>query len=466
MAGRVLQGKRARGLRAPWSRSDRPVPRRVVQPLQTFLETEGSGGILLLLAAGAALVWANSPWSRTYEQVWHSTFTLQVGPWSISEDLREWVNEALMVLFFFVVGLEIKRELTTGELRDPRAAALPVVAAVGGMALPALIYLAINPTGEASRGWGIPMATDIAFALGVLSTVGRGLPGSLKLFLLAVAIVDDIGAIAVIAIFYSDQVTWGALGIAGLLLLAIVGLQRIHVRAIPVYVVLGIAVWVAAFESGVEPTIAGVALGLLTPAVPFQRPWAVSREAHRTADETVDRPVPPDADAHHWLRLAGLAREAVSPLARLEHLLHPWTSFVVVPVFALANAGVDLSGGAVTDAFGRRITIGVVAGLVVGKTVGIFLAARAATRLGLTRLPEGVRWPHVLGVSAVAGVGFTVSLFIVGLAFTDPASAEAAKVGVLAASVLAGAMGAALLSRAARPPGVPDVVGVSVEGRT
>jgi Na+:H+ antiporter, NhaA family len=434
-------------LRVPWSGSARPVPRLVLQPLQTFLRTEEAGGILLLAAATIALIWANSPWRSSYDALWHTQLTIGLGAWSLAEDLQHWVNDALMALFFLVVGLEIKRELTTGELRQPRAAALPAIAALGGMVVPALLYLAINPSGEPGRGWGIPMATDIAFALGVLAIVGRGLPTALKSFLLALAIVDDIGAILVIAIFYSGSISPGPLLTAAGLLALILVLQRLHVRWTAVYVLVGVGVWLATLQSGIHATIAGVALGLATPAVAFQRPKAVSLEAHRIADDTVDDPVPPDADAHQWLHLAGLTREAVSPLARLEHLLHPWTSYVVIPVFALANAGVSISRSSLGDALTSGITLGVVAGLVVGKTVGVTIFTWLATRTGITRLPEGVGWGQLVGVAALAGIGFTVSLFITSLAFQTQAIQDAAKVGILIASLLAGLLGALLLAR-------------------
>ncbi|MFA5787368.1 MAG: Na+/H+ antiporter NhaA [Actinomycetota bacterium] len=436
-------------LGVPWSRSDRRLPRFVARPLQQFLRTEAAGGILLLGATIVALVWANC-WNGSYAHVWQTDLTVSLGPWSISEDLRHWVNDAPMALFFFVVGLEIKRELVSGELRDPRAAALPAFGALGGMAVPALIYAAINAGGEGFRGWGIPMATDIAFAVGVLAIVGRGLPSGLRLFLLTLAIVDDIGAIVVIAIFYSGGISWAALASAAGLLCVIALLRRAQVRAMAIYVVLGLGVWLAVLESGVHATIAGVALGLLAPTVPFQRPSAVSQEAHRIADETLGEPVPADVDAHQWLRLANLSRETVSPLARMESLLHPWTSFVIVPLFALANAGVYLGGGALGQGASSRITIGVLVGLVAGKPLGITLAAWAATRLGLARLPHGVRWSQVLGVSAIAGIGFTVSLFIAGLAFAEDSALSAAKVGVLAASLTAGCIGSALLLLARR----------------
>jgi NhaA family Na+:H+ antiporter len=427
-------------LRVPWSGSARPVPRLILQPLQTFLRTEEASGILLLAASILALVWANSPWRTAYDALWHTQLTIGLGDWSLAEDLQHWVNDALMALFFLVVGLEIKRELTTGELRESRAAALPAIAALGGMLVPALLYLAINRSGEPARGWGIPMATDIAFALGVLALVGRGLPAALKFFLLALAIVDDIGAILVIAVFYSGSIAVLPLLAAGALLVFILGLQRLQVRWTAVYVLLGVGVWLATFKSGVHATI----------AVPFQRPRAVSLEAHRVADHTVDDPKPPDADAHHWLHLAGLTREAVSPLARLEHLLHPWTSWVVIPVFALANAGVSVSGSSLADAITSGVTLGVVTGLVVGKTVGVTVFTWIATKVGITRLPEGVGWGQLVGVATLAGIGFTVSLFITSLAFQTQPVQDAAKVGILVASLLAGLLGALLLARSRR----------------
>ena len=278
--------------------------RFVVRPLQLFLRTEAAGGILLLAAASAALIWANLA-GDSYESLWDSTLTVGRGRWAITNDVRHWINDAAMALFFFVVALEIKRELISGELRDRRAAALPAAAALGGMIIPALVYVAFNAGGAGSRGWGIPMATDIAFAVGVLAVVGTGLPSGLKLFLLTLAIVDDIGAIFVIAVFYTDAISFTALGIAGALLVSIFLLRRLRIELGFVYVILGVAVWVAIFESGVHATIAGVLLALVTPA-------------------------------------------RVSP--RLEQILHPWTSFVIVPLFALANGGVRLAGAGLDDA--------------------------------------------------------------------------------------------------------------------
>ena len=444
MSHRVDPGEGS--LRATWFRSDRTLA-RVIQPLQAFLYTEASGGILLLLAAAAALVWANSPWRASYEALWTTTLRIDLGGFVVAEDLRHWVSDGLMALFFFVVGLEIKRELTTGELRSPRSVALPAVAALGGMVVPAAIYLALNAGGDGAAGWGIPMATDIAFAVGVLTLAARRAPSGLKPFLLTLAIVDDIGAIIVIAIFYTADIDWAALAVAAGIVVVIVGLRRSHVRFLPIYVALGAGVWLATYESGVHATIAGVVLGLLTPAVPFQRPDAVSREAHRVADETLDHPDPPDADAAQWLLLASLSRETVSSLARLEALLHPWTSFVVVPLFALANAGVYLSGGTLREAVTSPISLGVILGLVVGKTVGITGASWIATRTGVGALPAGVRWSQLAGAAIVAGIGFTVSLLVAGLAFGEGPRLDVAKAGILAASTLAGAVGYLVISR-------------------
>jgi NhaA family Na+:H+ antiporter len=437
-----------------------------VQPLQSFLEAESSSAVLLLGAATIALVWANSPFRESYQDLWETVVTIRVGGWELSEDLRHWVNDGLMALFFLVVGLEIKRELLTGELRDRRAAALPALAALGGMVVPAAIYAALNAGGPGSSGWGIPMATDIAFALGVLTLAARHAPPSLKPFLLTLAIVDDIGAICVIAIFYSEGVAVMPLLIGAGMAVLMVALQRFDVRSTIVYLVLGIGIWVAFYESGVHPTLAGVLLGLLTPAVPFQRPGAVSEEAIRVAETTVDDPEPPDADAPQWLRLAGLSREAVSPLARVESALHPWTSFLVVPLFALANAGIELSADSLRAATTSRITLGVLMGLVVGKVIGITAASVIAVRSGVGRLPTGCGWRHVIGMSAVAGIGFTVSLFITDLAFVDAALQAEAKIGILVASVVAGAVGLGILrtgagdaDRAARASGADIVAG-------
>jgi NhaA family Na+:H+ antiporter len=393
------------------------------------------------------LLWANLA-SGSYETVWRTNLSIGIGRWSISEDLRHWISDAAMTLFFFVVGLEIKRELVSGELRDRRVAALPVAAALGGMILPAALYLAINAGSAGSDGWGIPVATDIAFAVGVLALLGRGLPSGLKLFLLTLAIVDDIGAILVIAIFYSSSISLTPLAIAAGGLTLMVVFRRVQVRSGAVYLILGLGVWLAVLESGIHATIAGVALAIITPAAAFQRPKAVSFQARRVADETSDEPEPADVDAPQWLHLAALSREAVSPLARLERTLHPWTSFVIVPVFALANAGIRLTGLDLGRMGSAKVAAGVAAGLVLGKTAGITLGAATATRMGVARLPDGVGWRHVSGVAALGGIGFTVSLFVASLAFPAGSLLEAAKLGILGGSIVSGLLAVVLLSAA------------------
>jgi NhaA family Na+:H+ antiporter len=350
------------------------------------------------------------------------------------------VNDGLMALFFFVVGLEIKGELVSGQLSSPRDATLPAVAAFGGMVVPAALYLALNAGGDGGAGWGIPMATDIAFAVGVLALLGDRIPPSVRVMLLGLAIVDDIGAILVIAVFYTDAVSIGWLALAGAGLVAVGLLRRAKVWYPPIYFVVGMVVWLATLESGIHATIAGVALGVLTPA----RPFLSEVDADRIADElSADRQV----DAAEARDIAFRVRESVPVAERLEEALHPWTSYLVIPIFALANAGIPLSGDAIADAAGSAITAGVAVGLVLGKVIGVLGAAAIAVRFGWGRLPEGVTWSHMAGMAALAGIGFTVSIFISGLAFDEPAAQDQAKIGVLAASVLAAIIGTVLLRR-------------------
>ena len=424
-----------------WLGSDRLLARLVGRPVARFLHIEAAGGILLLGATVIALVWANSPWSASYEELWTTVLTVEIGGHGVSEDLRHWVNDALMAVFFFVVGLEIKRELVVGQLSTPRDAALPAVAALGGMVVPALVYLAFNSSGDGRDGWGIPMATDIAFAVGVLTLLGPRAPAALRVMLLGLAIADDVGAIVVIAVFYTDVLDWRALALAGVGLAAVVLLVRGRVWYAPVYLALGVAVWVAAFNSGVHATIAGVALGLLAPA----RPLMAEVDADRIADElSADTAV----DAAEVRDISFRLRESVSVAERLEDVLHPWTSYVIVPLFALANAGIPLSASALSDAASSSVTLGVTLGLLVGKTVGVTGAVLLAVWLGLARLPAGLRFRHVVGMAGLAGIGFTVSLFITGLAFDDVGLQNEAKTGVLVASVLAAAFGSTVLLRA------------------
>ena len=381
---------------------------RVLDPLADFLREEAAGGLVLLGATIVALVWANTPARDAYEELWHAELTLGSGSLAIREDLRHWVNDGLMALFFFVVGLEIKRELAVGELSDRRAAALPAMAALGGVLLPAGVFLAVAGGGDAASGWAIPMATDIAFAVGVLALLGDRVSSGVKLLLLAIAVVDDILAISVIAVFYSSDISAGWLLVALALLVLIVVLRRLGVVRVLAYVPAGLLVWVAAHESGVHATVAGVVLGLLTPA-----------------GEVGGRRV----------------------LEDLEHRLHPVTSFVAVPLFALANAGVYLGGGALADAAASRVAWAIALGLVVGKLAGIAGATFLGLRARVGALPDGVSRSQVWGVSALGGIGFTVSLFIAGLAYEMPELQQQAKVGIFAGTIVSGVLGAGLLWR-------------------
>lgn len=413
------------------------------------MHLEAAGGIVLLAASIAALVWANVA-TASYQDFWTTEVTVRVGDFVVVEDLQHVVNDGLMALFFLVVGLEVKRELTVGELSGRQAALLPFFAAVGGMVLPAAIYLLVMAGQPGSRGWGIPMATDVAFALAALAAIGSRVPMSLVAFLLGVAVIDDIGAILVVAVYYTDTIALAWLALAVAAFVAIWVLQRLEVRYMGAYVVLGLVAWFATFESGVHATIAGVVLGLLTPVRPFQRPAAVSAEAVRIAEATDDHPDDPDQDAGQWRRLAWLAREAVSPLTRVEHGLHQWSSFVVLPIFALANAGIVFDSGSVDALTESPVALAIALGLVVGKTLGLTAGAALAVRLGLSTLPRGVGWGHMLGVGGLAGIGFTVSLFITELAFTDDDVISAAKLGILAGSLIAAVVGVTLLLAASR----------------
>ncbi len=406
-----------------------------IAPLRNFLRTESAGGVVLLVAALVALVWANSPWKASYEDLWHTRLAISLGERSLDLDLREWVNDGLMAIFFFVVGLEIKREVVEGELQGARRAALPAVGALGGMVVPALIYTAINAGGDGARGWGIPMATDIAVAVGVVTLLGSRVPASLKLFLLALAIVDDIGAIAVIAIFYSENLDTDSLLIAAGLLVVLVLMRVAGIQATLFPLAVGVALWLALEESGVHATIAGVLLALLAPTRPkLQR-------------ELIDESALTDLTSARAAReTAALARSSVSVVEWLEHVLHPWSSFIIVPVFALANTGVAISRDAISDAASSRIALGVLLGLVVGKLAGITAFTWLAVKLRVGLLPAGATWRGIVGVATLAGIGFTVSIFVTNLAFDDPALRNEALIAILFAAVVSSAIGAAVLS--------------------
>lgn len=419
------------------------VAERIRRPVQAFMAVEASGGIVLLAGALIALIWANSPWDQEYFDLWNTKLAIDLNIITIKESLGHAVNDGLMAIFFFVVGMEIKRELVHGELATPRQAALPVAAAIGGMVVPAAIYAAWNFGGDGAKGWGIPMATDIAFAIGVLSVLGRRAPFSLKVFLLALAVADDLGAITVIALFYTEQIALGPSLWAIALLVAIVALNRGGVRAVEVYVALGICFWVAVLKSGIHATVAGVVLAMLTPSKPYYAIGEFEEEIPGLLDRYREAMAAGDHDAAQQLlaQIEMLTQGTESPLDRLEHRLAPWSSYVIVPIFALANAGVALSSDMISGALSSPVTIGVVMGLVVGKPIGVLAAAWLAVRLGLAEFPRGVSASHMVGIGLLAGIGFTVSLFVNGLAFDDPALLDEGKVGILAASAIAGVVG-------------------------
>jgi len=414
---------------------------RILGPLGRFLHVEAAGGVLLLACTAVALALANSPLSDRYLAIWKSPLGFQVGSFEMLHPLKHWINDGLMVIFFFVIGLEVKRELVLGELRDVRQAALPLAAALGGMLAPAGIFLALQWGEPGARGWGIPMATDIAFVVGCLALLGSRVPRSLRVLLLSLAIADDIGAILVIAVGYTEdlQLAWLGLGLAGLGI--VLGMSRLGVRAIGAYVVVGIPIWLAFHESGVHATIVGVLLGLITPTAAWLEHPRLDAMLDRVGRYLKGEPWESAGQRHAALReLETAARETLSPLERIETSLHPWSSFAIMPVFALANAGVPLEVGA----FGEPIAIAVALGLLLGKPLGVLLVSFAAVRVGLAQLPRDVGWGVLAGGGLLAGIGFTMALFIAGLAL-EGAQLDAAKLGVLAASLLAAGGGMLLL---------------------
>jgi Na+/H+ antiporter NhaA len=415
---------------------------QLTTPARRFLETEAGSAGLLLAAAVAGLLWANSPWSDAYTSLWETELAIRLGDRTLGMDLGHWINDGLMAIFFFVVGLEVRRELSIGELTERRRVVVPAVAALAGIAVPAVLYLAVNPSGDAADGWGVVIGTDTAFLLGALAIVGPRCPTQLRVFLLTLTVFDDIVAVAIIGVVYSESLDLGALGVAAGCVVALAVLSaRGEWRAAP-YALLGVTLWVATFESGLHPSIAGMLAGLL---IASRAPARGDVERAVSLFRAFRQSPLPDV-GHTAAR--GL-RRAVSVGERLQTILHPWTSFVIVPVFALANAGVDLRGGLLGDALASPVTWGVVLGLAVGKLVGVGAGALLTLRLRLGSLPRGVGEGQVLGGAALSGIGFTVSLLIVGLAFDDPDIQAEATVGVLLAAVLATLVGLTVFRLAA-----------------
>jgi NhaA family Na+:H+ antiporter len=435
-----------------------PMVDRVLEPFQQFAHAEASGGLVLLFNALLALAWANSPWGDSYHHLWATPLTIGVPGFGLTESLHHWINDGLMAVFFFVVGLEIKREILVGELASVRQAALPLFAAVGGMVVPAAVFSALTVGSAAARGWGVPMATDIAFALGVAALLGPRVPTSLKVFLAALAIVDDIGAVLVIAFFYTASIQVGALAVAAVVLLGLVGLNRAGVRSALPYFALGAILWIAFLKSGVHATVSGVLLAFTIPASTRISGQQFLHESlsHITRFDAAcaDDPAEFRTVQRHQEPIFALeetVQRAQSPLLRLEHRLHFFVAFFIMPLFALANAGVALPAD-LGAALGDAAVLGIFFGLLLGKPLGITLFAWLAVRLRLADLPHGTGWRHIVGVGALGGIGFTMALFIAALAFGDGAALESAKLGILAGSLVAGLTGWLLLRRSPAAP--------------
>lgn len=446
----------------------RPIA-RLMRPVKYFFHLKVTGGLLLFVSALLAMVWANSPLHDSYHDLWHAPVAVQFGDFVLSYSLEHWINDGLMVIFFFVIGLEIKREILVGELRSVKQALLPIIAALGGVVVPASIYLAINKGGPGEPGWGIPMATDIAFALGMLAILGRKAPPSLTIFLTALAIADDLAAVLVIAVFYTAKLSMAALaagfGLLGLMVLA----NLLWVRSPLVYSLLAIGVWLAFLKSGVHATIAGVLAAFCIPARMLVEPDVFLNAGRNLLDRferlTEAMPSLPPARMLGSKARIGIFQNqqqietieslekvceySQTPLQRMERGLHLWVTILILPLFALANAGVEVLGDP-REMLLTPVTLGVVFGLVFGKPIGIFLFSWAAVKLGWCVLPGGARWKHILAVGCLAGIGFTMSLFITGLAFTDRVLTNEAKLGILSASLAAVVLGGIALQLAAR----------------
>lgn len=433
----------------------KPLKDRFLRPFAEYIKTEATSGIVLMLAAVAALVWANSPWAESYISTWQTVFSIRFGSFVLEKPILLWINDGLMAVFFFLVGLEIKREILIGELASVRKATLPIVAAIGGMVVPALIFTAFNYGGPGNKGWGIPMATDIAFALGVLNLLGSRVPLALKVFLAAVAIVDDIGAVLVIAIFYSEEIKWSLVGGGFGILAGLAVINRLGFRNPAIYIVPGVVLWVLFLKSGIHATVAGVLLAMVIPTRVYLAPKEFASEAQdalaefNKASGSQDREIMNEDQQSAVHELEQACERVQMPLQRIEHALQPFVSYIIMPIFALANAGVVLSSDSASN-LTQPIGLGVLVGLLLGKPIGVVLAAWLAVKTGIASLPSRVGWRQMTGVGILAGIGFTMSLFISDLAFTSAANVDAAKIAILAASVIAGVVGYVMLRKNTR----------------
>ena len=432
----------------------------ILRPFEDFFKHQAAGGLVLMGATLLALVLANSPLAPVYRHFWERQLTVGIGGFALGYSLHIWINDGLMAIFFFVVGLEIKRELLAGELASLRSAALPIAAALGGMLLPALLYRLVATTPAQVVGWGIPMATDIAFALGVVALLGNRIPRSLAIFLTALAIVDDLGAVLVIAVFYAGELALRPLAGAAFCLLLLFAGNRLGLKHPTFYALVGLALWLALLKSGLHASIAGVLIGAAIPVHPrhpheeFLRRIGTLLERYR-GSETLAGPFHHETRLGTLLALEHVCHDAMSPLQRMEHEMQGWVLFGIMPLFALANAGISLNGRELAAAVSDPVTLGVALGLLLGKPLGVLLFSWLAVRLGVAELPRGSSWRDILGIGVLAGIGFTMSLFITELAFSDPLLIARAKLGIFAASLIAGALGFLLLARRRAAPAGP-----------
>ena len=425
---------------------------RFLRPLHEFIHRQASSGIVLLFSAVVALIWANSQWAHVYHDFWHTEVSFNIGGTGISKDILHWVNDGLMAVFFFLVGLEIKREFLVGELSNIKQALLPIFCAVGGMAIPALVYMGFNFDSAGAIGWGIPMATDIAFALGVLALVGSRVPIPLKAFLVAIAIVADIGAVIVIAVFYTSGISLPSILLILVVMFVLISMNRLHVHHTHPYLIAGFFLWIGFLSSGLHATLAGVLLALTIPArsrINVREFLILGRELLDEYEGIGDLGNEVPVRQERQMALQELQKKITDvwmPLQRLEHLLHPWVAFGVMPIFAFANAGVSVTGD-LGAAVSNPVSLGIIAGLLVGKQVGITLTAWLTVRFGWSRLPYGVTWPQIYGISWLGGIGFTMSIFVSTVAFGTEDLLQVSKIGVLIASVISGLVGYAIVKR-------------------
>lgn len=428
---------------APWEKAFQ----KVATPFEHFLHAQTTTGLVLMFMTVVALILANSPLAEAYAHFFHTYIDFNIGSWKLSHSLHHWINDGLMAIFFFMIGLEIKREILAGELSDIKVAILPILAAIGGMVFPALIYVGMNAGTDAANGWGIPMATDIAFAISALVLLGRRIPAALMTFLVALAIVDDLGAVLVIAIFYTDTINMMALGLAGITFLVMVTFNRVGIHAILPYFIVGLLMWFFMLESGVHATIAGVIAALSIPSKPKKAPVSFADDAKKLLDEYEKYPCTTDHRMHEkqkaiLLNIKDKIDQVGTPASRLEHDLHLPVALIIIPLFALANAGISIDFASIGSTIAQPVSLGIIFGLILGKVIGIFGVSWVAIKMKVAKLPENSTMSQIFGVAFLGGIGFTMSIFVADLAFVGNADLIfQAKVGILTASLIAGLFG-------------------------